>query len=126
MRSLARVAGNMIALLVGIMVVSAGTGLLLGLAWLPAFSHSVSYKVISLLLAMALALVIGGWLAGLLVSHGRVRRAAALGLFFGILAFGYIFGPNPILLLTVPLTALLAAVGGWLANRTAAAWSRTE
>jgi hypothetical protein len=65
----------------------------------------------------ALALVIAGWVAGMILRRGQVRHGAALGLFFGSLAFGYIFGPHPVLLLTVPLTGLLSAGGGWLAAR---------
>jgi hypothetical protein len=117
MRALAGVGRNLAVLLLGTVVGSVGFALLLGLAWLPALSHSVAYKVTTLLLVTALALVIAGWVAGLIVRREQVRHGAALGLFFGALAFGYIFGPHPVLLLMVPLTGLLAAGGGWLAAR---------
>jgi hypothetical protein len=117
MKALARAGQNLAVLFLGTIVGSVGFALLLGLAWLPALSHSVAYKVATLLLVTALALVIAGWAAGLIVRRGQVRHGAALGLFFGCLAFGYMFGPQPVLLLTVPLTGLLAAGGGWLAAR---------
>lgn len=117
MKALARAGQNLAVLFLGTMAGSVGFALLLGLAWLSALSRSVAYKVITLLLVTALALVIAGWAAGLIVRRRQVRHGAALGMFFGCLAFGYIFGPNPVLLLTVPLTGLLAAGGGWLAAR---------
>jgi len=117
MKALARAGQNLAVLFLGTMAGSVGFALLLGLAWLPALSRSVAYKAITLLLVTALALVIAGWAAGLIVRRRQVPLGAALGMFFGCLAFGYIFGPNPVLLLTVPLTGLLAAGGGWLAAR---------
>ncbi len=117
MSVLARAGQRMAASFLGMLAGSAGFALLLGLAWLPALGHSVAYRLTTLFLVTALALVIAGWVAGLVVRRGQVRHGAALGLFFGSLAFGYIFGPQPVLLLTVPLTGLLAAGGGWLAAR---------
>jgi hypothetical protein len=122
MKALSRAGQNLAVLFLGTMAGSVGFALLLGLAWLPALSRSVAYKVTTLLLVAALALVIAGWVAGLMVRHGQVRHGAVLGLFFGCLffgclTFGYMFGPQPVLLLTVPLTGLLAAGGGWLAAR---------
>jgi hypothetical protein len=118
MKALAGAGRNLAVLLLGTAVGSVGFALLLGLAWLPALSQSATYKVTTLLFVTALALVIAGWVAGLIVRRGQVRHGAAVGLFFGSLAFGYIFGPHPVLLLMVPLTGLLAASGGWLAART--------
>ena len=117
MKALATAGQNLAVLFLGTMAASVGFALLLGLAWLPALSHSVPYKVTTLLLVSALALVIAGWVVGLVVRRGQVRHGAALGLFFGSLAFGNIFGPHPVLLLTVSVTGLLAAGGGWLATR---------
>ncbi len=117
MKALAQVGENLLVLFMGTVSAAAGFGLLLGLAWLPAFSQSSAYRLTSLLLVTVLALLIGGWVSGLLVHTGRVRRAAALGAFSGILAFGYIFGPNLVLLLTVPTASLVAGIGGWLAAR---------
>src|SRR5450759_3322557 len=117
MKALSRAGQNLAVLFLGTMAGSVGFALLLGLAWLPALSRSVAYKVTTLLLVAVLALVIAGWVAGLMVRHGQVRHGAVLGLFFGCLTFGYMFGPQPVLLLTVPLTGLLAAGGGWLAAR---------
>ncbi len=126
MRALWGVGRNFLVLLLGTLSASLGFGLLLGLAWLPAFSQSVAYRVGSLLLVTMLALVIGGYISGLLVRRGRVRHGAALGIFFGSLAFGYIFGANLVLLFAVPLAGLLSATGGWLAARAPEATVRTR
>jgi hypothetical protein len=118
MKALMGACQNLVVLLLGTIAGAVGFALLLSVAWLPMMDQSVTYKVTSLLLVTVLTLVISGWVAGLIVRRGQVRHGASLGLFFGSLAFGYIFGPQPVLLLTVPVTGLLAAGGGWLAART--------
>ncbi len=125
MRALWWLGRNFLVLLLGSLAGSMGFALLLGLAWWPAFGRSVEYRVVSLVLVTALALLIGGYIGGLLARHDPVRHAGAVGIFFGILAFGYIFGANPVLVLTVPLAGLIAATGGWLASRGAEAVARS-
>ena len=90
-------------------------GPLLGLTWLPGFSEHLAHKMVTLLLATGTSLVVGGYVAGLLPGHNTEGHGLALGLLLGLVAFGYVLGPDwpPV------CRAALRSAGctGWLADR---------
>ncbi len=91
-------------------------GLLLALAWRPASSDNATYKLITLLLVVGTAFFAGGYVSGLLTRPQSMLYGLGMGVLLGTVAFGYILGPHWLLLIAVPLSGLLGALGGRLAS----------
>jgi hypothetical protein len=90
-------------------------GFILGL--LQAGWDSRPYRLVSPILAAAVAIARGGLAAGGLARSTPLRQALAFGLLFGGSVFTYIFGPSWMALLSTAVAIGAAALGGRGADR---------
>lgn len=102
---------------VGVVGGLAAFGLLLGMAWQFPFGDDVQYKTMTVLLAAAAGFTLGGYIVGLLGRRRRMLYGAAFGMLFGLIAFGYVFGPRWQVLPGVPAAGALGGLGGRLSDR---------
>jgi len=112
-----RVGGrSALAVVLGAISALVAFGLLLALAWLLPLSENRIYRLATVLVVTALALVAGGYLSATLAGRERIKYGFALGGVVGGVGFGYLFGPTWWLALAIPLSALMGGAGGWLAS----------
>jgi hypothetical protein len=117
-----RVGGrSALAVVLGAISALVAFGLLLALAWLLPLSENRIYRLATVLVVTALALVAGGYLSATLAGRERIKYGFALGGVVGGVGFGYLFGPTWWLALAIPLSALMGGTGGWLAS-----WQETR
>jgi hypothetical protein len=102
--------------LAGALTVLAVFGLLLGVAWGLAPGDGEIYQLVTSVGLSALAVTVGGWLAGRLARQSGWRAGALFGLVFGLCSFGYLTGDWRTLV-AAPLAAFFGGAGGWLADR---------
>jgi hypothetical protein len=101
----------------GVLGALSAFGLLLSLAWLPAFSEATVYKLDSLLAVAGIAFFSGGFLSGLAASEKPTGCGLAFGLLLGLCSFGYVLGQDWLVLPFTAATCSLGAAGGWLSSR---------
>lgn len=101
------------ALLLGGIGTLIGFGILLSLAWLP--SQNTPYKLVAVLLVAAVAIMLGGFISGSIGKQNKMVYGLVFGLLFGLVSFAYIFGIEWRMFVAVLLSAVLGALGGWLA-----------
>lgn len=91
-------------------------GLLLGAAWRFAPGDGELYRLVSSVSLSAVALTVGGWLAGKLARSRGWLAGALFGLIFGLCSFTYLTGDWRAFI-AAPLAMLFGGLGGVLAGR---------
>lgn len=123
----ARVVRSVVAVVVAPVVALSVFGLVLALAWLPAFPDSSGYRLATAYAAAALALAAGGSVAGLVARRRCAVHGIAFVLLFGTPSLVYILGYDLLVLVHLIAAVALAGVGAWAVGLGSARgdWRRT-
>lgn len=100
--------------LLDFLVALASFGIFLGIAW--AIGDSSTYKLITMLIASALAFLTGGFVLSLLIKPPSDFVNLLFGCFWGLISSAYIFGLDWKVLVAFPIIGMLSGLGGRLAN----------
>ena len=100
--------------IIGFIVVLAVFGLSLGLAW--AIGGGQTYKLLSTLVAVGAAFVVGGFVLIQLTKQKTALLSVIFGIVWGSIGAIYLFGPKWEVLAAIPIIGMLSGLGGRLAN----------